>query len=285
MEKVVFGTACLVVLVGCGPSVFFQDDGFRKQKLGHPCGSIEKCEDLEIEAQRRVEGCKANTVGYVRCSDARADLQTVRAWKRRHVERKMEHDEKVETGERKKRYEESREAARVVRSERWRARAVETCGRQLNESACSRPPKYVSDNEREACLSECRATIEQALPAIFNDAVARCVQHVARSDGREAPVCSFRSRYGAGPHFDAAKREECSAKCAAEGKTALERQRALAPPPAPAEPSSGRASNASAGGPQAIRCCDGTLSPSCVCGGSRRGCCSHHGGVCGCAGD
>lgn len=32
----------------------------------------------------------------------------------------------------------------------------------------------------------------------------------------------------------------------------------------------------------AVQCCDGTLSPSCMCGGSLRGCCSHHGGVCGC---
>lgn len=32
-----------------------------------------------------------------------------------------------------------------------------------------------------------------------------------------------------------------------------------------------------------LRCCDGTLSPSCLCSrASRRGCCSHHGGVCGC---
>ncbi|WP_434047560.1 MULTISPECIES: hypothetical protein [Sorangium] len=32
-----------------------------------------------------------------------------------------------------------------------------------------------------------------------------------------------------------------------------------------------------------VQCCDGTLSPSCLCGrSSYRGCCSHHGGVCGC---
>lgn len=31
-------------------------------------------------------------------------------------------------------------------------------------------------------------------------------------------------------------------------------------------------------------CGDGSLSPSCVCGGSWRGCCSHHGGVSGCYG-
>jgi hypothetical protein len=43
-----------------------------------------------------------------------------------------------------------------------------------------------------------------------------------------------------------------------------------APPPAPDRP---------------LLCCDGTLSPSCKCNGPRKGCCSHHHGVCGCAGD
>lgn len=32
-----------------------------------------------------------------------------------------------------------------------------------------------------------------------------------------------------------------------------------------------------------LLCRDGTLSPTCVCGGSKRGCCSHHGGVAGCS--
>ena len=31
-----------------------------------------------------------------------------------------------------------------------------------------------------------------------------------------------------------------------------------------------------------LMCCDGSLSPSCMCRGSHQGCCSHHGGVCGC---
>lgn len=34
-----------------------------------------------------------------------------------------------------------------------------------------------------------------------------------------------------------------------------------------------------------LLCRDGTLSPSCICGGSHRGCCSHHGGVAGCSQD
>lgn len=35
------------------------------------------------------------------------------------------------------------------------------------------------------------------------------------------------------------------------------------------------------GGSGRAKCCDGSVSPSCSCGGGR-GCCSHHGGVCGC---
>lgn len=34
---------------------------------------------------------------------------------------------------------------------------------------------------------------------------------------------------------------------------------------------------------QALMCNDGTESPTCSCGGSHRGCCSHHGGVSGCS--
>lgn len=34
-----------------------------------------------------------------------------------------------------------------------------------------------------------------------------------------------------------------------------------------------------------LLCCDGSGSPSCTCGNPRRGCCSHHGGVCGCTAD
>ncbi|HLM72620.1 MAG TPA: hypothetical protein VK459_08010 [Polyangiaceae bacterium] len=46
---------------------------------------------------------------------------------------------------------------------------------------------------------------------------------------------------------------------------------AMAEPPPPPDPD------------RPLLCCDGTLSPTCVCNGPRRGCCSHHKGVCGCA--
>jgi hypothetical protein len=33
---------------------------------------------------------------------------------------------------------------------------------------------------------------------------------------------------------------------------------------------------------KSAKCCDGTLSDTCTCNGVHSGCCSHHGGVCGC---
>jgi hypothetical protein len=44
------------------------------------------------------------------------------------------------------------------------------------------------------------------------------------------------------------------------------------PPPPPPPPSSGF-----------LRCCDGSLSPTCTSCANKQGCCSHHGGVCGCS--
>lgn len=44
-----------------------------------------------------------------------------------------------------------------------------------------------------------------------------------------------------------------------------------APPPPPPPPQSGN-----------LRCCDGTLSPTCTNCAKKQGCCSSHGGVCGC---
>jgi hypothetical protein len=52
------------------------------------------------------------------------------------------------------------------------------------------------------------------------------------------------------------------------------------------EAAQARAEKAAVRADASLRCCDGTDSPSCTCGqGSKRGCCSRHGGVCGCSAD
>ncbi len=69
-----------------------------------------------------------------------------------------------------------------------------------------------------------------------------------------------------------AEDEEAWAKKDAEEKEREERERQTPPKPSPFDSIMG-------GG--MAKCCDGTSSPSCACPG-HRGCCSHHGGVCGC---
>lgn len=54
-----------------------------------------------------------------------------------------------------------------------------------------------------------------------------------------------------------------------------------APAPIKARPTPVQATPPPPRGGTRARCCDGTLSPTCGCGGGR-GCCSRHGGVCGC---
>ncbi|HEX4334662.1 MAG TPA: hypothetical protein VH062_02045 [Polyangiaceae bacterium] len=55
------------------------------------------------------------------------------------------------------------------------------------------------------------------------------------------------------------------------------------PPPPPPARARATAVSDDDDGDGSLRCCDGMLSPTCTCSGSHQGCCSHHGGVCGCA--
>jgi len=53
--------------------VFLQTDGF-PDKLKAGCKNLEQCEALEAEAHGRTARCKDNTIGSIRCDEARADL-------------------------------------------------------------------------------------------------------------------------------------------------------------------------------------------------------------------
>jgi hypothetical protein len=67
----------LVVLASGCASALLQNDGFGEQ-LNAGCSTRDDCLRLEREAEARTHGCKENTIGYVRCADARADLETAR---------------------------------------------------------------------------------------------------------------------------------------------------------------------------------------------------------------
>ena len=69
------------------------------------------------------------------------------------------------------------------------------------------------------------------------------------------------------------------AKIEADRRVRQEAEQAAADRKRKAEEAASAAREAS----RRVKCCDDTLSPSCLCSrDSMRGCCSHHGGVCGC---
>lgn len=78
-------------------SVFLQDDGFRS-KLARGCNSRRDCEELQREAEKRIDGCRANTVGYVRCDEASSDLRQAESLVAVALEKEATQQERTEVG-------------------------------------------------------------------------------------------------------------------------------------------------------------------------------------------
>jgi hypothetical protein len=94
------------------------------------------------------------------------------------------------------------------------------------------------------------------------------VKHHVDTSGQAPALCSLTVPDAADARFRAAP-TSCSEQCREQGKSQLTASRPRREAPA----------NDSGG--DRVRCCDGTLSPSCTYSrSSLRGCCSHHGGVC-----
>ncbi len=236
--------------LACGPAMWGQTDDF-PERVKAGCSTLEQCETLELAAKARVRECKENTVGYIRCSDARNDLDAVRELKRR-IDRKHAETERAkqqadyerrdremreQAAERERRREQARrdeqerqEAARREREARAAARVQEEHAKKVDFF------RQLSVQQREARLRECYEERDDC------DAFLELLLEATEAEKDRKRLIDANERF---------------------------RNR---PPTAASVPSS----------PRSIKCCDGTLSPTCVCGGSRRGCCSHHGGVCGC---
>ncbi len=72
------GALLVAALVMSCSTIFLQEDGFRS-KLAQGCHTEEACRALVDEASKRVDHCQSNTIGYVRCEDANADLGSATA--------------------------------------------------------------------------------------------------------------------------------------------------------------------------------------------------------------
>lgn len=253
------GAVSVGLLLGCS-SVFLQEDGFQK-KIDAGCHTLDECERLLAEAHARVERCQPNTIGYVRCDDARADAKVIEAQTASYRKAKLEADEAArqqQLAEERRKLEADRlaeearlQAERAAEEERARIerdqRADETRRLREEQAEARRASeigyyRLMSQYRRAEKLRECHATGGDC------DELARLLVDAAEAEPDKRQLVELHERYR------------------------------VAPPSPPA--GSGGESRSSGSG--SVKCCDGTLSPSCLCGGSLRGCCSHHRGVCGC---
>jgi hypothetical protein len=163
------------------------------------------------------------------------------------------------------RYERRRAAEEQERSQ---ARALETAQNDLRRAAALRADRERAAAEQQrraaAILEEARRTPRERAALIVN-----LLSGVgdAGSSGPFAALCAARqqaARIGAEGRRDSYTREALRSLAAFErDELAAFRERVR--------------------GYRMVMCCDGTASPTCECSRrSHRGCCSHHGGMCGC---
>ncbi|HEX4341316.1 MAG TPA: hypothetical protein VH062_35655 [Polyangiaceae bacterium] len=256
--------ACIVVcisLLGCA-SVFLQTDDF-PDKLKQGCDSLDSCEHLETEAKARVERCQENTIGYIRCSDANADLTVASSYAEKWRE-KVQRDQQ-ELAERERKKEQALQVAEQQRREHLRESAELAAQEQRENERRSREAQVTAAKQAE------------------RDKAAEYIRLLGPS-GREQRIRTCVKDYGPGNCAEMVM--QISDAIGDEKESGKLAKLAEAPPPPPASRARASASSDDAeddNGDGSLRCCDGMLSPTCTCSGSHQGCCSHHGGVCGCA--
>lgn len=248
----------LLAPLACGAS--FQSDGFA-QKLRRGCADANACEALHLEGEERRRRCFEQEDDPLACEEVERQAKVARSfWLQKTVGTRHEAAEEKEAAFREG---DRREAARQLeagqRFETWRIeRDIE---RRRAAEAASREAATAEASALEA--SERRKTAEaSALEATEQRkaAEARALEATEQRKAAEAAEAEARNR-------EAQERRK-----AAE----VEAAKTEAPEKAPEDPLAEEAA------PRGILCRDGTLSPSCVCGGPLRGCCSHHGGVASC---
>jgi hypothetical protein len=281
--RTIFAVTWTVATVACTPAFFGQEDDLRP-RIPTGCRTLDTCLQLQEEAQRRLSECQPNTMGYERCTDARADADDVQRRVARFQE-EIEADQRESNRKAQAREELLAQQENEERQRRqWIDEAVAGCARALNDEPCrSANATRFDDETRAACVDRCQQVIAQGLQSEYVRALDTCT-----SDALASPTpATFDCRFGVADATLEARRVECAEAC----KDETAKLAALRPsPPAPAPrvtptpastPASTPRQTSGGGGGNGLLCCDGTLSPTCACPG-HRGCCSHHGGVCGC---
>lgn len=280
-----FLLVCLLQ-TGCA-ALFLQTDAF-PEKLAGGCSTEEACQRLVGEAESRVVRCQPNTIGYIRCADAEADANQARRLLQWivNLERREAAAKETALHERLARLRairdaaEARDASRRKGAEKqaklaaeeeeaehaWGALDAKECALEGDSEACLRLRTFTAKYPASRRAPEASAALAQGEPLL------REIQRLVA----QKMAAEVEQRERARPHAE--KQNVAEEEGRARARQVAEQQRV-----ARARPTGGASTPPTLeSGPRSLRCCDGTSSPTCLCGRSRRGCCSHHGGVCGC---
>lgn len=158
----------------------------------------------------------------------------------------------------------------------WRKAEEQACGESWSTArGCKTPPAGASEEDASWCRVGCLRAADASSALALIAARDACIQRYLDSEGKDSLRCDFAVPGGADEKYRGMP-ALCLTQCGEWGKKRLAEARSKQPEEAPQPPAGGGGS-----GGDRVKCCDGTLSPTCTYGRpSLRGCCSRHGGVC-----
>ncbi len=239
------------VMAGCMPSENFH------ARVVQGCRSAAECMMLHQEATSRFQECQNENIPFVgflrppgpRCAGAEADVRATLQYFN-FFQLQAERDEEArrrwaaqQTLQQQEAWAKQYEAQRILAEQQ-----------QLEARWLALDPKGCAERGERPTCEELRVFIVQN-PSSTHQKEAASALEAGRARIAEA-------------HEEQARR-------AAEEEAKRARSRPRSTPPAGAS-----SAGEDAGSAGRVCCCDGTISPTCTY--VHRGCCSHHGGVCGC---
>lgn len=219
-------------------------------KLDAGCATAETCDELLRLAMAQRIRCKPNTIGYPRCSRV---------------------DEQIQTAQRLRQELQDRERASRQADEKEQEWLDEQLRLRDVKLAQAKYDYELATTWAELDLEACSVRLDEAECSEIGAFVERFRHSEQGKLGAEALAAADAERKR---RAAVAEKEALDARVAEEEAKRLRAAQWAKDHPQPVAPVQER--------PSGVLCRDGTMSPSCVCGGSLKGCCSSHGGVAGC---
>jgi hypothetical protein len=161
--------APVALALGCA-GLGYQDDGFRDRLRGG-CDSVEQCERLAADAEIRAGRCRPNTIGYLRCDDAKADMINARVLVQRQRDAQAQLQAAREAQQRAELQRQEAERLRLETEKRSRIETVRTA-RETEQALLQEEQRAVAETERLKLLG--RAGRDRELRRCYKSGEVSC---------------------------------------------------------------------------------------------------------------